>query len=195
LNDIADLQSARKGEGAFLQRDYWAVIDACALSPTEVVALVRERFEEFPPGDLLVCNRENGDSRSLEPGDTLSLKVRWAGKTGVRVVHADDNSLTLATLRGHPEAGRITFGCYRNERRDVLFHIRSRARSSTALNLAGFMTAGDPMQTNCWTDFIDRLAHTVGEGVISAIFVETRELHDDEEADIVDRPTFIARGD
>ena len=102
-------------------------------------------------------------------------------------------AITLGTVGGHPEAGRITFGAYPNERGDVIFHIRSRARSSSATRYAGFLTAGESMQTNTWTDFIDRLAHTVGEGIVGAIQVETQEI-DEEEDEAIETPTFIARG-
>ena len=57
-------------------------------------------------------------------------------------------------LTGHPEAGRITFGAYRTVDGDVVFHIRSRACSSSLFNYLGFLVGGDPMQTATWTDFV-----------------------------------------
>ena len=49
------------------------------------------------------------------------------------------------------------------------------------------------MQTNTWTDFIDRLAHTVAEGVIGGIYVETCEVEDEEGDRRPEEPTYIAR--
>ena len=120
-----------------------------------------------------------------------------AGDCRVRVIHRDRNSLTLGTLEGHPEAGRITFGAYRNDRGDVIFHIRSRARASSDLRYAGFVALGEPMQTTTWTDFIDRLAHIAGDGVIGAIHADTSEVTDDEAEDpaAICAPTFAARGE
>ena len=61
-------------------------------------------------------------------------------------------SLTLGTLEGHPEAGRITFGAYRNDDGDVVFHIRSRARSSTLFNYVGFKSADVTELARGWVD-------------------------------------------
>ena len=183
------------GAGPLLQRDYWAVLRGCDRSAPEVAALVRERFADFPPESLVVFRRPDGQSGPLEVGDEMEVEIRMAGKTAVRVVHADGNSLTLATLEGHPEAGRITFGAYPNARGDVVFHIRSRARSSTSSRLAGFLALGEAMQTNTWTDFIDCLAHTIGEGVFGAIRADKREVDEDETDEAMDGPTFVARGE
>ena len=108
-------------------------------------------------------------------GDELDIDIRLAGSCAVRVVHRDANSLTLGTLEGHPEAGRITFGAYRNDRGDVVFHIRSRARSSGLTKYLEFLAGGDPMQTNTWVDFINAVAMTVGSGIDDGIRVEQNQ--------------------
>jgi hypothetical protein len=186
---------ARAGFGPLLQRDYWAVIDGCQISSREVMHVVRQRFPGFPPEDLVRFEHPE-PGRALEVGDEMRIHIRMEGETAVCVVHSDDNSLTLATLKGHPEAGRITFGAYPNDAGDVVFHIRSCARSSSRFRRAGFLAAGDPMQTNTWTDFIDRLAHTVGDGVIGPIHADVIKIEDekDENDDQILEPTFIARG-
>lgn len=124
----------------------------------------------------------------------MHLQIKGAGAARVRVMHTDANSITLGTMRGHPESGRITFGAYRNGRDDVIIHIRSRARSSSATHYAGFLAAGDPMQTNTWTDFIDRLAHTVGDGIIGSISADIRTLDETDGLEDMTSPTYIARG-
>ena len=101
---------------------------------------------------------------------------------GVRVVHEDAQSLTLATLSGHPEAGRITFGSYRNAAGDVVFHIRSRARSGTALQRLGFLAIGDAMQTNTWADFIRNTAASVSARIAGSIHADTQEVDETMEA-------------
>jgi hypothetical protein len=184
---------ASDGFGPLLKRDYWAVIDGCQLSSRDVMRVVRRHFPGFAPDDLVrFAVPEPG--RALEVGGEVRVYIRMEREAAVLVVHADDNSLTLATVRGHPEAGRITFGAYPNNAGDVVFHIRSCARSSSRFRRAGFLAAGDPMQTNTWTDFIDRLAHTVGDGVIGAIHADVQRIEDDAD-DRIDAPTFIARGE
>jgi Domain of unknown function (DUF1990) len=190
------LLSAMEGAGPLLQRDYWAVIERCGCSPSELMELVASRLASFAPEELVVFERMDGRDAALEVGDELRVHIRGAGTFQVRVIHRDRQSLTLATLPGHPEAGRITFGAYRNAWGDVIFHIRSRARSGSRMMYLGFRTGGEPMQTNTWTDFVNAVALTVGEGVIGFIHAETTVMERAREsADDVRGPTFLARGD
>lgn len=57
----------------------------------------------------------------------------------------------------------------------VIFQIHSRARTSSA-NLAGFRPDGDPLQRITWTEFVDRAAHSVGDGVIRHIHAEKKKV-------------------
>ena len=189
---------ASDGSGPLLQRDYWAVIAGCRLAPSELAELVAANFATFAP-EALVHFRPSGETTAAQPlsvGDELDVSIRLAGSCRVRVVHRDRNSLTLGTVEGHPEAGRITFGAYRNDGGDVVFHIRSRARASSELRWAGFVAAGEPMQTTTWTDFIDRLAHTAGDGVAGVIHAETCEIDDEtDDPATAHSPTFVAVGE
>lgn len=190
------LLPAAAGVGPLLQRDYWAVIRRSRLRPPEVAALVAERFACFPPRELVRFRRTDGGAGPLEPGDVLDVDIRMAGVCQVGVVHRNRNSLTVATLAGHPEAGRITFGAYPNEAGDVVFHIRSRARSSTRSRLLGFRAMGDAMQTTTWTDFINRLAVEVGDGVEGVIHAEKCVVEEtDEDRAVPPVPTFVATGE
>ncbi len=192
---IADLVPATDGAGPLLQRDYWAVLKDCPVSARGVARALRERFVEFPPEELVVFRCRVSKEGPLEAGDELDIHIRMAGDTAVRVLHMNENSLTVGTLEGHPEAGRITFGAYPNARGDVVFHIRSRARASSTFRYFGWLAAGDPMQTNTWTDFIDRLAHTVAEGVVGGIYVESSETEECDGDRNISGPTYIARGE
>ena len=120
------------------------------------------RFAEFVPAELAAFRRLAGEG-PLTVGDVLDVHIRAAGTYRVRVTHRDENSFTLTTLPGHPEAGRITFGAYPNERGDVIFHIRSRARSGSVGHYLGFVAMGEAMQTETWAEFVNRVALTVGD--------------------------------
>ena len=114
----------------------------------------------------------------------------------MRVIHEDAQSLTLGTLVGHPEAGRITFGAYRNPAGAVIFHIRSRARSSSTSRLIGFFAIGEAMQTKTWTDFINNPAASAGSRIGQVIHAETTPVEEaPEDDDPLDSPTFLAVGD
>jgi hypothetical protein len=191
------LQPPSTGVGPLIQRDYWAVIDTCRCRPSDLVDLVAARFEEFPPADVVHFARGE-ETQKLAVGDELNIQIKLAGEARVRVVDRQACSLTLATLAGHPEAGRITFGAYRNDAGDVVFHIRSRARSSSLANYLGFLVGGDPMQTSTWTDFVNSVALTCGQAVRGEIHAESRIVPDEElqpADESMDSPTFIARAD
>ena len=187
-----DLQPATRGAGPLLQRDYWAVLDACTLSPSELMAHVKAHFCELPPPALVEFSAGEG----LGMDARLEIRIRPAQDCCVRVIHDDAQSLTLGTLAGHPEAGRITFGAYRNPAGAVIFHIRSRARSSSTSRLIGFFAIGEAMQTNTWTDFINNTAASAGARVSHVIHAETTQVDDLPEDDApLNAPTFLAVGD
>jgi uncharacterized protein (UPF0548 family) len=187
-----DLLSARQGAGPLLQRDYWAVFAGCPLKPSAIMGHVKSHFCELPPSSLV---------RFVAPGDLateaeLDIRIMPAQSCRVRVVHQDAQSVTFGTLEGHPEAGRITFGAYRNPAGHVIFHIRSRARSASASTRLGFLAIGEAMQTNTWTDFINNTAVAVGAHIPDAIHAETQEVDEQPEDDHPLRsPTFLAVGD
>lgn len=182
---------ATKGSGPLLQRDYWAVFDDCPLSPTEVISFVREHFCELPPASLVEFVAPSG----LCLGNELDILIKPGQHCAVRLIHENAQSMTLGTLAGHPEAGRITFGAYRNPAGDVIFHIRSRARSSDSLKRVGFLALGEAMQTNTWADFIRNTAAAVGSplGAIHADTTTVDEVPEDDEP--LESPTFLAVGD
>lgn len=191
---LEDVTPASEGAGPLLQRDYWAVIQDCSLRPSGIAALVAQQFERFPPEELVRFERASPPERPLETGNELHIEIRMAGECDVRVVHADACSLTLATLEGHPEAGRITFGAYRNDAGDVVFHIRSRARSSNRAKYLGFLMMGEAMQTNTWVDFVNAVANHCGGGVLGEIQTSTEEI-EDEPDEAATLPTYLARAD
>src|SRR5689334_8207865 len=54
-----------RGAGPLLQRDYWAIIDGCRLTPSEVMEQVARRFAEFAPEQLVVFRREQEGEEPL----------------------------------------------------------------------------------------------------------------------------------
>ena len=187
-----DVQHAAAGYGPLLQRDYWAVLDGCGLRPSELMTHVKSHFCELPPASLVQFDAPNGVHKDQD----LNIRIAPGQTCRVRVVHEDAQSLTLATLVGHPEAGRITFGAYRHSTGAIVFHIRSRARSSSASTRLGFLALGDAMQTNTWTDFINHTAAAVGATVLDAIGADTAQVEEqpDDQHECAS-PTFLAKGD
>ena len=189
---LDQLSPATGGAGPLLQRDYWAVLAGCPLTPAGVIAQVKAHFCELPPASLVQFSAPDG----IRPGAVLDIRIAPAQSCRVRVLHEDRLSVTLGTLAGHPEAGRITFGAYRNDAGDVIFHIRSRARSASTLTRMGFLAIGDAMQTNTWVDFINNTATAVGALIPDGIRADTQEVEESaEDGEPLQSPTFLAVGD
>ena len=187
------LLPASEGKGPLLERNYWAIIRHARGPAKDVAAYVQRHFEHFAPHALVEFHRRDRPAgQPLETGDRLDVHIRGVGHFGVRVLHHDALSLTLGTIAGHPEAGRITFGAYPNRHGDVIFHIRSRARASSRLRYYGFVGAGESIQTRCWADFVNRVAVACGDGVLGAIHAETTISDDEPEAIAASTPTFHA---
>ena len=187
-----DLLPATQGAGPLLQRDYWGVFAECPLSPSEMMAQVKANFCALPPAALVSFSARDGVALNA----VLDVVITPGQRCGVRVVHEDAQSVTLATLEGHPEAGRITFGAYRNPAGEVIFHIRSRARSGTPLHRVGFLAIGDAMQTNTWADFIRNTAASVSARISGGIHADTHEVDEtSEDGEPLRYPTFVAAGD
>lgn len=187
-----EILPATRGIGPLLQRDYWAVLTNLDLKPSQLIDHIRGHFCQMPPAALVEFVAPAGVAKDAD----LDIVIRPAQSCRVRVVHENAQSFTLATLNGHPEAGRITFGAYRNPAGDVIFHIRSRARSSTLAKRLGFLAIGDAMQTNTWTDFIKNVAVSTGAHIQDVIHAETQEVEEvPEDDDPLQAPTFLAVGD
>ena len=162
------------------------------MKPSEVMAHVKAHFCELPPVTLVQFDASGGMLR----GAALDILIKPAQRCRVQVIHDDSQSITLGTLAGHPEAGRITFGAYRNAAGDVIFHIRSRARSADLVTLIGFFALGEAMQTDTWTDFINNTAALARARIDGPIRADTEDVEravDDDPG--VAGPTFRAVGD
>ena len=131
----------------------------------------------------------------MKVGDELEIRISGVLPCKVCVVHADGRSLTLRTLDGHPEAGRITFGAGRDEQGRLTFRIRSRARAGGLLHYLGFLLMGRVMQGRCWIRFIGCVADASGGKLVGPIRVTTERV-EEEPADCGEPhlPTFCCDG-
>jgi hypothetical protein len=185
---------ATEGAGPLLQRDYSAVIEGTRCTPESLFRLVVEDFPSFSPeGIACFSHHPEGTEGPLETEREMAIQIAAAGVCHVRVVHMDDRSLTLRTLDGHPEAGRITFGAYWDRAGRLKFRIRSRARSSDKVRYVGYQLFGKGMQTQTWVTFIERVAAACGGRLHGDVRVETSQVEDTlaDEGEL-DTPTFRA---
>ena len=185
-----EVVDATEGFGPLLEREYVAEVVEARKSAEEVGRMLRERFPEFAPTETAVFEC-SGDSPLLEVGDEMEINITLRGRCRVRIVHHDERSLTLRTLKGHPEAGRITFGADCGDDGRLTLKILSRTRASGIGNFVGYLLLGKQLQSRCWIKFLDRLATATGGRVEGRIRVRTRpvpEVPADRKG--VDEPTF-----
>lgn len=191
VSDATEVQYANEGAGPLLERDYWAVLKGVDRSPEEIAETVRARFPDFSPTETATFRRCGDTSRPLAVGDEMEIRIALLGWCRVRVVHADRCSLTLRTLKGHPEAGRITFAAYRDGGRPA-FRIRSRTRQSNLLMYMGYLLMGKQLQSRCWIRFILRLAELLGGAVDECVHVSTKSTRErPSDWGAADTPTFF----
>ena len=190
-DDPQPVLTAAKGSGPLLERDYQAIIEGAHCSPDEIMQTVRAEFPRFSPDTLAAFECREGFEWPLDVGHEMKINIRGAGVCHVRIVHTDEQSVTLRTLDGHPEAGRITFGAFNDEQGRLIFRIRSRARSSSKAQYVGYIFMGREMQTQVWLTFIKRIAEQCGGHIDGEIEVKTTRVKSSmADRGEIDTPTF-----
>lgn len=182
--------SSGDGVGPLIQRDYWAELDGVSCPPEAICHRVRCRFEEFAPAETAVFRRDCAAGQPLEVGDELEIRIALKGKCRVRVIHTNDRSLTLQTLKGHPEAGRITFAADHDESGRPVFRIRSRTRANGWLNYLGYHVIGRQLQSRCWINFVGKVAESCGGNVRDYVHVRTTIVEEQPGESASDLPTI-----
>lgn len=186
---------ATSGAGPLLERDYSATIVGSTWTPEQIGGMLRERFAEFAPLETAAFATPKGGGVVLEVGHELEIRIALVGCCRVRVIHCDERSLTLRTLSGHPEAGRISFGADRDEQGRLTFRICSRARASGMLQYLGFLLLGKQMQGRCWIRYIQRVTKACGGRIEGRIRVSTHRVHDEPTDQPGNAAPTFARGD
>jgi hypothetical protein len=188
---------ASEGVGPLLRREYSAVVGGAPCGPEAIGTLLRERFEDFAPPETAIFDRTAEAKDRLAIGDEMEIRIALLGRCRVRVVHHSDCTLTLRTLAGHPEAGRITFGADRDPQGRLRLRIVSRTRASRVLNYLGYLVMGKQLQARCWIRFLERLAEATGGQIADRIHVRTHRVEEEPgDRKGTDAPTFeCGRGD
>ncbi|HTE19890.1 MAG TPA: DUF1990 family protein [Armatimonadota bacterium] len=188
------VQLPADGAGPLLERDYWGVIEGTERTPEETMEMVLLDFPRFSPEDLACFSRPDGGDAPLGVDERMDIQLKMAGHCDVRVTHVDERSLTLRTLEGHPEAGRITMGAYRDDDGNLVFRIRSRARAGSLIKYIGYELFGKEMQTQVWTTFIERVAEGVEGRLVDGVHTKSQEVEEKvTDAVVLDVPTFATK--
>lgn len=149
-----------QGFGPLWQKTYRVRLSGTTTTPAEVVRVWKERFPEFQPPQ----NRFYPAVAGVQPGEIVLLNASLAGipvDAGVVVVYADEESFTLMTPEGLPEAGWITCSAFEEDASTVA-QVQTIGRANDPIYEIGFRLIGASEQEKIWTHVLVSLAAHFG---------------------------------
>jgi hypothetical protein len=151
-----------KGLGQFWQRTYQIRLEGATTSPTEVVAVWKERFASFwPPG-----SRYFGSGKPVDAGDVAVLNLAGpAGlviATGIFVIYTGPESFCFLSVEGHMFGGMITFSAHEENGTSVA-QVQALLRSSDPLyDIIVRLGIATKAEDQFWQDTLKNLAAHFG---------------------------------
>lgn len=164
--DGRKVQGPLQGFGQLWHKTYKARLAGIGASPSpsDVARVFREHLSDLWPEE----NRLHLPPPGVAPGAVGTIHLRMPGgvplTTGVRVLHAGDDSFTLVTLEGHLQAGWITFGAY-EEGGCTVAQVQSVGRTGDPLYELGFRLFGHAEQQHFWGKTLEALGSRLGVAV------------------------------
>jgi hypothetical protein len=149
-----------QGFGPMWQKTYRVRLAGVSATPAEVMRVWKDNFARFQPRQ----NRFYPGLAGFQPGEVVLLNASMKGApvdSGLMVLYADDESLTLMTPEGCPEAGWITCSVSREEDGPVA-QVWTIGRSNDPIFEIGFRLAGAREQVKIWTHVLTQLAAHYG---------------------------------
>ncbi len=157
-----------QGFGQLWHKTYRIRLENQQLTPAEAIQIWKQNLPKFKPAE----KRFYPSPAGIKPGEILLINARTPGgpiSTGVMVLFSGENSFTLITPQGHPEAGWVTFSAYKDDL-DTVLQVDVLARSSDPLYELAFRLVGTRVQDRIWTYVLTSLAeHLDTQGEIQVI--------------------------
>lgn len=175
-----DHQGEESGVGSLTHRRYSIKVPRAAFSRQTLMLEMQRRVHELAPSAFARFEKTSGDPSYMSVGDEYDVTMLgpWNGR--VRVADVSDDSFTLVTLEGHPEAGHITFSVQElslhPESFNVIIESWARARDQTVQVAYDTMTVGRHVQAEVWVTFLQRVAELTGCEEAPEVSIETEEL-------------------
>lgn len=175
-----DQQGEASGVGELTHRRYAIVVPRSTFTCQSLIRQIQQRVHELSPSTLAAFEKTSGDDSLMSVGDEYDVTMLgpWNGR--VRVAEVTDNSFTLVTLEGHPEAGHITFSVRElPERPDaftVVIESWARARDQTVHVAYDTLSVGRQVQAEVWVTFLQRVAELTGCDEAPEVDIDSEEL-------------------
>lgn len=156
-----------QGVGRMERKRFWADISNAKMSNAELMSVFREHVSDIMPVEFAA---EPDVPTAAHKGTTLTGAIPARGNIQVRVEEETPESVTFATVEGHPLAGIVTF---RAENADIgtRFTVEVHARAANIFDWIALKTVGSAMQNQNWKEVVERVIELSGgqapEGVQS----------------------------
>lgn len=172
-----DYQAPADGIGRLYHREYRIAFDTNHAPESIVLAITRDLDRFTHPALARFCRRRD-DEADLEVGDRYDIIITGPWNGPVEVVDTRPGRFSFVTLKGHLEAGFITFQVTDTDAAGrVEFAIRSWATCSDLPVWLSYAVLGVSrhMQTKMWRFFCLRVAQEFGSNC-SSLTVRTRRM-------------------
>lgn len=163
-----------QGFGQLWQKTFRVRLEGVDISPTDLIALWKERFPTFwPKGQRFYAPLSGiapGEVALLEIAPVPGAPVKFS--TGVLVLYADDESFTFMSPEGHILSAWITFSAERVG--DVtVAQAQALERPSDPFDELAYMLGANRQNNKFWEATLRNLATAVG---VAAPAVETKSV-------------------
>lgn len=149
-----------QGFGRLWHKIYRMRLAGVDAGPREVIGALKDGFTRFQPPQ----NRFYPPSEGFVPGAVVLINAMTpAGPlyTGVRILHANDESFTFITPQGHPEAGWVSFDACEKDGVTIA-RVQGFARASDPLYELAFELMGSRVQERIWRHVLLSLGRHFG---------------------------------
>ncbi len=175
-----DHQKESSGVGELTHRRYSIEVPRSTFSRPSLIQEIERRVHELSPTQLAAFEKTSGEPSRMLVGDEYDITMLGPWNGSVRVAEVTDDSFTLVTLTGHPEAGHICFSVkehpHQSESFTVMIESWARARDKRVHVAYDTLSVGQQVQTEVWVTFLQRVAELTGCKEVPEVQIDTEEL-------------------
>jgi len=175
-----DRQGEESGVGDLTHRRYSIEVPRSTFTRQSLIREIQQRVHELSPSALAEFEKTSGHTSYMVVGDEYDVTMLgpWNGR--VRVAKVADDSFTLITLDGHPEAGHITFTVEDHVNQPDAFVVSieswARSRDKTVQVAYDTMSVGRQVQAEVWVTFLQRVAELTGCADAPKVDIDSEDL-------------------
>jgi hypothetical protein len=162
--DRTNLQGTEDGVGPLMHRTYVTRLREAELDAGELMGKFAARPNCAAPTALASFVKHDGEEGEARVGDEFTVRMPGPWDGPVRVVDLGPTHLSLATLDGHLEAGRISFDArdLAPGRLEVRIEAWARGGDRVSNLLFDRLRVNKEVQLHMWTSVLERLVRLSG---------------------------------